>query len=289
MTDSPEAWRHAIVALANHRQFHAGEVLRNPWVLSRMLLWRRSGSLELRVNDREQALRDDEMLLLPWGHSVRYAASTRDPVLLTGIHLIPWQDPLVPARVGVAHSASATQADSSHRADRELPGLTGLCRIAAPPRSALRLLADGIVASWQDAPPPDWQRRLHAQTLFAAIYDAITQPHAAPDLPPELIRLRQFVVDNLHRPLGLAELAAFLGCSASTVGRLVRHACDTTPTDWLRSIRIERARRLLATTTLSIAEVAAAVGIPDVPYFSKVFKHYSGTTAAAYRRQSRVI
>ncbi len=50
--------------------------------------------------------------------------------------------------------------------------------------------------------------------------------------------------------------------------------------------RTERAKELLADENLSVAGIAAAVGIPDYNYFCKVFRRQTGTSPARFRRQS---
>ncbi|WP_417071014.1 AraC family transcriptional regulator [Gemmiger sp.] len=46
---------------------------------------------------------------------------------------------------------------------------------------------------------------------------------------------------------------------------------------------------LLATTDRSIAAVAAAVGILDVNYFTKIFKKQLVTTPTQYRREKKAM
>lgn len=53
--------------------------------------------------------------------------------------------------------------------------------------------------------------------------------------------------------------------------------------DYLVSIRIETAKKLLSSTNLRIYEVARSVGIEDPNYFSKFFKKHTQETPAQYR------
>ena len=53
--------------------------------------------------------------------------------------------------------------------------------------------------------------------------------------------------------------------------------------DYINSQRVDRAAVLLATTDRSIAAVAAAVGILDVNYFTKLFKKLKNMTPTQYR------
>jgi LacI family transcriptional regulator len=55
----------------------------------------------------------------------------------------------------------------------------------------------------------------------------------------------------------------------------------------IRRSHVERARRLLATTELSMAEVATQAGFASQPQLSRVFRQRTGQTPTAFRRQAR--
>jgi AraC-like DNA-binding protein len=54
------------------------------------------------------------------------------------------------------------------------------------------------------------------------------------------------------------------------------------------STRDERARDLLAQTSMTVAEVAAAVGYADARAFRRAFKRWTGVLPAAYRQASGI-
>ena len=53
---------------------------------------------------------------------------------------------------------------------------------------------------------------------------------------------------------------------------------------YLTNLRMEKAKKLLLSTPLSVAEVAERSGYGDYRVFSKVFKKSEGVTPAQYRR-----
>ena len=53
---------------------------------------------------------------------------------------------------------------------------------------------------------------------------------------------------------------------------------------YLTNVRMEKAKKLLLTTALSIAEVAEQSGYGDYRVFTKVFKKSEGVTPSQYRR-----
>jgi AraC-like DNA-binding protein len=58
----------------------------------------------------------------------------------------------------------------------------------------------------------------------------------------------------------------------------------TTPILYIQLQRMEKAKELLNTTDLSVAEVGERVGYVDASYFTRVFRNVTGKTPRAYRR-----
>ena len=57
--------------------------------------------------------------------------------------------------------------------------------------------------------------------------------------------------------------------------------------DYLRCLRMDRAKQLLLAGELSVAQVADAVGFADPYHFSRVFRQHEGMPPTEYRAQAR--
>lgn len=66
------------------------------------------------------------------------------------------------------------------------------------------------------------------------------------------------------------------------LGNLFAKETGITFSNYLRQVRMEKAKELLTGTDMKIYEVACAVGYPDQKYFSKVFKEYVGVSAKQF-------
>ena len=86
--------------------------------------------------------------------------------------------------------------------------------------------------------------------------------------------------------LSLSALARQVGMSKYRLSHRFREVLGVTFRDYLLTVRLERAKKLLAAGHMSITEVAQAVGFGDLPRFDKVFKRYTGFTPSAYRSAS---
>jgi len=74
------------------------------------------------------------------------------------------------------------------------------------------------------------------------------------------------------------------------VGRLVRAFRQTTgmpPYRWLRAHRVERAKDLLLTSHLTLAQIAYDCGFADQSHFTRVFAATVGAPPGAWRRGRR--
>ncbi|GIL26509.1 AraC family transcriptional regulator [Actinocatenispora comari] len=113
---------------------------------------------------------------------------------------------------------------------------------------------------------------------------------AAPVLGPRATLAREFArllagPDPLLGPV--AGYAHRLGVSPSGLAEAVRQATGAPPGTWIRRARVLEARRLLAGTDLTVAAVAARVGIADAAYFCRFFRRQTGQSPGGYRRQVR--
>jgi len=89
---------------------------------------------------------------------------------------------------------------------------------------------------------------------------------------------------DLTGDLTLSSLAAMQGISPGYLSTLFKKEVGQTLTDYVNSHRVEHAVRLLRSGTLQVQTVAQYCGIPDVNYFSKVFKRYIGVAPTEFRQ-----
>lgn len=102
-----------------------------------------------------------------------------------------------------------------------------------------------------------------------------------------LRRAIEFMHDNCDRELTLAEIATAACLSEFHFARLFKKITGTTPHAHLAVLRIEKARRLLAETDLSISEVGARVGYTSQSHFTRVFRATTSLTPRAFRAATR--
>ncbi|MGP4111535.1 helix-turn-helix domain-containing protein [Streptomyces sp. 4N509B] len=95
------------------------------------------------------------------------------------------------------------------------------------------------------------------------------------------------IESRLAEPLTIPDVARAAGVSHNHLTRLFRAATGDTVVAYIRQRRLERARHLLRESTLSIAAIAAQVGIPDLQAFNKSCRRELGASPRAVRAASQ--
>ena len=90
------------------------------------------------------------------------------------------------------------------------------------------------------------------------------------------------IEESYGMKLQLDAIAEKFHMTPEYLGNLFAKETGITFSNYLRQVRMEKAKELLTGTDMKIYEVACAVGYPDQKYFSKVFKEYAGVSAKQF-------
>jgi AraC family transcriptional regulator len=113
-----------------------------------------------------------------------------------------------------------------------------------------------------------------------------TRSRRTPMLPQQhLFRVQEFVESRLEADLTLQELASEAGYSRSHFLRMFHAATGMTPHRYVLNRRIDRARRLLGSADMSIADVAYCCGFSSQAHLTVAFRKVCGLTPGDYRRE----
>lgn len=124
--------------------------------------------------------------------------------------------------------------------------------------------------------------RLLATTALAAFANTAVSEiasSAADDTPATLRKAIDYVEENAHRDIGIADIAASVYLTPRSVQYIFRRHLDTTPTEFLRRIRLARARDELAAADRSkttVAATAAHWGFAHTGRFAVLYRQTYG-------------
>lgn len=156
-----------------------------------------------------------------------------------------------------------------------------------------RLRAMDRVVALFDELVTSLERRLSPPQLLIAsgvAWNLLTRIAADSILPSEgsaLERAMRYLEARVDGNIQVSELAALVDMSPSHLSALFRQATGSGPAAFHTSLRMSHARNLLDTTSLSVREIAAAVGYTDPLYFSRHFRRLHGLNPTAYRAQHK--
>jgi transcriptional regulator GlxA family with amidase domain len=125
-----------------------------------------------------------------------------------------------------------------------------------------------------------YARRPGFQSQFSE--ELVAQTSASDPLGPVVTWLRA----NLRGPLDVTRLARRAGMSVRSLHRSCVEALGITPAKLVEKLRVERARTLLATTTLGTKTIAARCGFGTAPRMARAFERALGVAPASYRAMS---
>ena len=113
-------------------------------------------------------------------------------------------------------------------------------------------------------------------------------PQVRGGLPPGAIRrVNDYVETHLSESVDLAELAGVAGLSVFHFARQFKQSAGVTPHHYLVQKRVERAQEMLASTNLSLSEIALATGFADQSHFARHFRQMLGITPGQFRWSQR--
>ncbi|WP_187977107.1 GlxA family transcriptional regulator [Mycetocola sp. JXN-3] len=103
----------------------------------------------------------------------------------------------------------------------------------------------------------------------------------------DMDELRLFISNNLESDLGVERLARQANLSDRHFARVFRQEFGQTPGQYVESLRVEAARRMLESTDDSLDAVATSTGLGSVDTLIRAFHRHLGTTPGTYRRGFR--
>lgn len=98
-------------------------------------------------------------------------------------------------------------------------------------------------------------------------------------------KLNTLIMDNLgNSEFSVENLAQDLNISRVQLYRKIKAIMGISISDYIGNMRLERAKALLESTTLSVSEIAYSAGFSSPNYFSTTFKNKYGTSPVSFRR-----
>ena len=130
---------------------------------------------------------------------------------------------------------------------------------------------------------------LHLTAMLSLVLSSLAASRrtaSTPSLPAHVARMKEIFDTDYAHSHSLAALESSLGVSRYRLCHDFSDCIGVPPIQYLNRVRLKAARTLLRTTTLTIREVSAAVGIENTTHFINLFKKDAGITPLQFRQSS---
>jgi len=125
--------------------------------------------------------------------------------------------------------------------------------------------------------------------ISSALNDFIESVYSSQDAV-KMTQIRpaiDFIDIHYDRPLTLADIAKAAFLSVSRLAHIFKEQMGITIIDYLTSVRIDHARRLLLATEKSCSIICFEVGYNNQSYFTRIFKETVGMTPRQFRENNK--
>nr|WP_253201304.1 AraC family transcriptional regulator [Sphingomonas quercus] len=99
----------------------------------------------------------------------------------------------------------------------------------------------------------------------------------------QLSRVRDYVEAHLAEDIHVNDLAAIAGAGRTAFTTRFRASTGVTPYQYVMAARVERAKLLLTTARMPLADIAILCGFADQAHFATAFKRRTGRRPLDYR------
>lgn len=102
---------------------------------------------------------------------------------------------------------------------------------------------------------------------------------------PFSLKIAQYVLEHYHEDLSLKTLADHFRGNAAYIGQMFKKDMDKSFSEYLKDVRMEKAKNYLVNSTFNVKEIAQRVGFCNTTYFCTVFKNVTGLSPDLYRKE----
>lgn len=116
-----------------------------------------------------------------------------------------------------------------------------------------------------------------------AYYTHLVQRYQRQQLPTTVYQVEQYLQQHIYQPLSVEQVAAALNCAPATLSHTIKQATGLSLKQFILQRKVVEGRYLLKFSNRPIQEIATMLNFADPSHFTRVFRHYTGTTPSKFR------
>lgn len=98
-------------------------------------------------------------------------------------------------------------------------------------------------------------------------------------------RAIEYINEHINEGIMMTEVAEYMNMNSSYFSRYFKEGTGISFIDYVKKLKVERAKELLDTSNMKIHEVSDSLSYNSVQYFSTLFKTLTGLTPQEYRNR----
>lgn len=122
------------------------------------------------------------------------------------------------------------------------------------------------------------------QINMLTAYCDLCREYSTKDYSPVIRFVVNYIRMNLSKELNIQVLAKNAGFSQTYLTHKFKDEVGMPPSKYIQEQRIRLAKKMLASSSKPVSEIAMDVGVTDVSYFSRLFKKCTGQSPSDFRK-----
>jgi len=106
---------------------------------------------------------------------------------------------------------------------------------------------------------------------------------------PRIQNVMVYIRDHLSEKLSVKKMADIVYLSESHLNLLFRQNVKMSPMEYVRQVRLQKARELLISTNLRLKDISESIGFEEQSQLSRAFRQEVGIGPMEYRRNSKLL
>lgn len=151
-----------------------------------------------------------------------------------------------------------------------------------------RLFSETVTEILERGQGSTYSTAARVPALIAALIEGKNETFPGTSHTEIVHRAQTHIAEHADEIVDFERLSAVLGIPYRTFRHVFAKETGTSPHQYQLGIRLNRAKNLLRSTKMPIAEIAESLGFNSTWYFAHFFRKRVKTSAAAYRRKHRL-
>ncbi len=139
------------------------------------------------------------------------------------------------------------------------------------------------------AHPPGYDVEMGATVvlLISRLMNHSLMPRKPSHVMESIERAKLLLQESIEDTVSMTSIASQIGMSDSTFRRVFKQALGVAPYQYFLQIKIDAAKQLLASQSVTLSELAEQFAFSDVYHFSRTFKRIVGTSPTQWTQTRR--